>query len=93
MSLALDHQVAAELPTAALRIVVADDHAVVRRGVSQILSGEFSPLEVREAARKCDDDGDSGSNDLLTSDVLRTNEMQVWFLAEHLVTLPVVSST
>ena len=29
---------------------MADDHAVVRRGVSQILSGVFSPLELREAA-------------------------------------------
>jgi len=30
-------------------------------------------------------DGDDGTNDLLVSDVIRTNELQVWFLAEHLV--------
>ena len=28
--------------------------------------------------------GDEGTNDLLVSDVIRTNEMQVWFFAEHL---------
>jgi two-component system invasion response regulator UvrY len=33
-----------------MRILVADDHAVVRRGVTQILSGNFSPLEVAEAS-------------------------------------------
>ena len=27
-------------------------------------------------------------NDLLMGDVLRRHEMQVWFLAEHLVDLP-----
>jgi starvation-inducible DNA-binding protein len=32
--------------------------------------------------------GDAGSNDLLTSDVLRRNELQVWFIAEHLVDQP-----
>ena len=34
--------------------------------------------------------GDDGTNDLLVSDVLRTNEMQVWFLTEHLVNVPLV---
>jgi hypothetical protein len=33
-------------------------------------------------------DGDDGTNDLLVSDVIRTNELQVWFLAEHLVAEP-----
>lgn len=42
--------------------------------------------EVREAARHADEAGDDGTNDLLISDVLRRNEMQVWFIAEHLVT-------
>ena len=39
----------------------------------------------RDAAEKVADTGDSGSNDVLVSDVLRTNELQVWFLTEHLV--------
>jgi starvation-inducible DNA-binding protein len=41
--------------------------------------------EARANAEKAQDAGDSGTNDLLVSDVLRTNELQVWFLSEHLV--------
>ena len=41
--------------------------------------------EARDKAEKSQDAGDSGTNDLLVSDVLRTNELQVWFLSEHLV--------
>ncbi|MEO8936989.1 MAG: DNA starvation/stationary phase protection protein [Burkholderiaceae bacterium] len=41
--------------------------------------------ESRELAEKADDDKDSGTNDLLVSNVLRVNELQVWFLSEHLV--------
>ncbi len=41
--------------------------------------------EARELAEKAQDDKDSGTNDLLVSNVLRTNELQVWFLSEHLV--------
>jgi len=39
----------------------------------------------RANAEKAQDAGDSGTNDLLVSDVLRANELQVWFLSEHLV--------
>jgi starvation-inducible DNA-binding protein len=46
--------------------------------------------EVREAARQASAAGDDGTNDLLVSDVLRTHEMQVWFLVEHLVDTPMV---
>jgi starvation-inducible DNA-binding protein len=46
--------------------------------------------EVREAARQASAGGDDGTNDLLVSDVLRAHEMQVWFLAEHLVDTPLV---
>lgn len=37
--------------------------------------------------------GDDGTNDLLVSDVIRTNQMQVWFLSEHLVDEPVVHAS
>ena len=37
-----------------------------------------------EGADLADDAGDDGTNDLLVSNVIRTNEPQVWFLAEHL---------
>jgi starvation-inducible DNA-binding protein len=46
--------------------------------------------ETRDAAKRADDAGDDSTNDILVSDVLRTNELQVWFVAEHLV---VVSET
>jgi len=46
--------------------------------------------ELRDFARLTNDRGDAGTNDLLVSDVLRTNELQVWFLSEHLVNVPLV---
>jgi starvation-inducible DNA-binding protein len=41
--------------------------------------------ETREAARTAAANGDDGTNDLLVSDVLRRNELQVWFVSEHIV--------
>ena len=41
--------------------------------------------DARRAARAAAESGDDGTNDLLVSDVVRTNEMQVWFISEHLV--------
>ena len=46
-----------------------------------------------KAASKADDMGDDGTNDLLVSDVIRLNEMQVWFVAEHLVAEPLVRAS
>lgn len=46
--------------------------------------------EVRSIAKQASRLGDDGTNDLLVSQVMRTNELQVWFLAEHLVDVPVV---
>ena len=40
--------------------------------------------EVRAAARRAAELGDDGTNDLLVSDVIRTNEMQSWFVHEQL---------
>jgi starvation-inducible DNA-binding protein len=48
--------------------------------------------ELREAIDKTAATQDSGTNDLLVSQVLRTHETQVWFLAEHLVDTPLVHS-
>jgi starvation-inducible DNA-binding protein len=39
---------------------------------------------VRAAARRAAELGDDGTNDLLVSDVIRTNEKQSWFIREHL---------
>jgi starvation-inducible DNA-binding protein len=46
--------------------------------------------QARELARRADTLGDAGTNDLVVSDVLRTNELQVWFVSEHLVNAPLV---
>ncbi|MGC1106552.1 MAG: DNA starvation/stationary phase protection protein [Candidatus Acidiferrales bacterium] len=46
--------------------------------------------EARTFARNASDAEDDGTNDLLVSQVIRTNELQVWFLAEHLVDTPTV---
>lgn len=40
-------------------------------------------LEARAMARDTADSDDEGSNDIIVSDVIRTNELQVWFLAQH----------
>ncbi len=44
----------------------------------------------RTLARQAAEAGDDGTNDLLVSDVIRTNEMQVWFVGEHLVSTPLL---
>jgi starvation-inducible DNA-binding protein len=41
-------------------------------------------------ARLAAEQGDDGTNDLIVSDVIRGNELQVWFVAEHLVDTPLV---
>jgi starvation-inducible DNA-binding protein len=44
----------------------------------------------RTLARRASTLGDDGTNDVVVSDVLRTNELQVWFISEHLVNVPLV---
>jgi starvation-inducible DNA-binding protein len=51
---------------------------------------ELIITSVRGAITHTTLNGDAGSNDLLAGDVLRTHELQVWFLAEHLVDTPLV---
>jgi starvation-inducible DNA-binding protein len=46
----------------------------------------------RELAKRASTLGDDGTNDLVVSDVLRTNELQIWFLSEHLVDVPLVEA-
>ena len=47
--------------------------------------------KVRAAIEATEQSGDWGSNDVLMSEVLRRHELQVWFLAEHVVPVPLVS--
>lgn len=51
---------------------------------------ELILLDAHEAAGKTAEMGDDGTNDLIVSDVIRTNELQAWFLVEHLVDTPLV---
>src|ERR1017187_9089514 len=46
----------------------------------------------RTLARLASELGDDGTNDLVVSDVLRANELQAWFLSEHLVDVPLVEA-
>ncbi len=46
--------------------------------------------DAHDAAARVANLGDNGTNDLIVSDVIRTNEQEAWFLAEHLVDTPLV---
>ena len=62
--------------------------------ISRILEAhELICTEARDFAGKADDAGDDGTNDLLVSDVVRLNELQAWFVAEHVVDEPLVRAT
>src|SRR5712675_3642526 len=59
--------------------------------ISRLLHAhEIILKEARAMARQADESGDDGTNDLIVSDVIRSNELQVWFLAEHLVAVPLL---
>jgi starvation-inducible DNA-binding protein len=64
-----------EVPVQISRLLMA--HEIILQGA-------------RASARKAAEMGDEGTNDLLVGDVVRTNELHVWFLAEHLVDVPLV---
>jgi len=59
--------------------------------ISRLLDAhEIVLKEARAMARQAAQEGDDGTNDLLVSEVIRTNELQVWFVAEHVVDAPLV---
>jgi starvation-inducible DNA-binding protein len=59
--------------------------------ISRLLHAhEIVLKQARAMARKAAEEGDDGTNDLLVSNVIRTNEMQVWFVGEHVVDVPLV---
>jgi starvation-inducible DNA-binding protein len=61
--------------------------------ISRLLEAhEIVIKQIRQAAKMADENGDDGTNDLLVSTVLRTNELQVWFVSEHLVDTDLVRS-
>ena len=61
--------------------------------ISRLLDAhEIILADARKEAKLADERGDSGTSDLLVSQVVRVNEMQVWFLSEHLVDTPLVQA-
>ncbi len=59
--------------------------------LSRLLEAHEIVIEgLRDGIKRTAANGDDGTNDMLMGDVLRTNELQVWFVAEHLVNVPVV---
>jgi starvation-inducible DNA-binding protein len=57
--------------------------------ISRLLHAHEIVLEeARSMARQAAKEGDDGTNDLLVGDVIRTNELQAWFVAEHVVDSP-----
>ena len=62
--------------------------------ISRLLEAHELILKLaHQAATRAQSGGDDGTNDLLVSDVIRVNELQVWFLAEHVVDVPLVHAT
>jgi starvation-inducible DNA-binding protein len=61
--------------------------------LSRLLDAHETILaDARDAAARVATHGDDGSNDLIVSEVIRPGELQAWFLAEHLVDTPLVST-
>ena len=61
--------------------------------ISRLLEAhELLLVQARKMARNAAEEGDDGTNDLLVSNVIRTNESQAWFVAEHLVNVPLVNA-
>src|SRR5712675_5519 len=62
--------------------------------ISRLLHAhEIVLKEARAMARRASGAGDDGTNDLIVSDVIRRNELQVWFIAEHVVNAPIIEAT
>jgi starvation-inducible DNA-binding protein len=87
VSIAMAHDVAAN--TRIERVPIDREEVPVQ--ISRLLEAHHVILkDARDLAEKANDLGDVGTNDLLASSVVRTNEMQTWFVGEHLVEMPLV---
>ena len=61
--------------------------------LSRLLEAHETTIEkIREGIEKTDENDDSGTNDLRSSQVLPTHETHVWYVAEHLVPTPLVQA-
>jgi starvation-inducible DNA-binding protein len=88
VSLAMPHDVAET--TLIPRPPRGRDEVAVQLG-RLLHAHEIVLKEARAMARQAAEAGDDGTNDLLVSEVIRTNEAHVWFVAEHLVDAPGVA--
>ncbi len=85
-----DPRHAAELTTIARPPDGAEEVPVV---LSRLLDAHETIIEkVRAGIDKTEKNKDLGTNDLLMGDVLRRHEMQVWFVAEHMVEMPLIDA-
>jgi starvation-inducible DNA-binding protein len=85
-----DPRHAAELTTIPRPPDGAEEVAVM---IDRTLRAHETIIEkVRAGIKTTEESEDWGSNDILMSDVLRRHELQVWFLAEHVVDVPLVTS-
>ena len=85
-----DPRHAAELTTIERAPDGAEEIPVV---LDRLLAAHETILEkVRRGIETTEESKDFGSNDLLMGDVLRRHEMQVWFLSEHVVDVPLVDA-
>ena len=83
-----DPRHAAELTTIERPPNGAEDVPVM---VDRLLDAHETVIEkIRDAIEKTEASKDWGTNDLLMGDVLRRHELQVWFVAEHVVDLPLI---
>lgn len=85
-----DPRHAAELTTIPRPPDGAEEVPVV---ISRLLDAHETIIaKVRDGIDATEESKDMGTNDLLMGDVLRRHEMQVWFLAEHIVEVPLVEA-
>ena len=61
--------------------------------IDRLLDAHETIIEkVRTGIKVTDENEDYGTNDLLMGDVLRRHELQVWFISEHVVEMPLVDA-
>ena len=59
--------------------------------VSRLLEGhKIIMKQCSDIGKAADDAGDDGTNDLVISDILRPNELESWFIGQHLVHMKLI---
>jgi starvation-inducible DNA-binding protein len=59
--------------------------------ISRLLEAHKTIMQdCHDIAQAADDAGDDGTNDMVVSDILRPNELQSWFINQHLVEMPLI---